>query len=139
MTEKAVSIPLPLIDLDNQGYWEATQKHELRVQKCNSCGTLRFPPRPICHVCNSFDSEWILCSGKGTIHSYVVVPRPAHPAFRDKVPYGVVLVDLEEGVRLISNVVDVPSDQLSIGMPVEVVFDDVAEDVTLPRFKRSAG
>jgi uncharacterized OB-fold protein len=66
-----------------------------------------------------------------------VVAQPAHPAFKDAVPYGVVLVELEEGVRIISHVVDVPPDQLRIGLPVEVVFEDVAEDVTLPKFKRA--
>ncbi len=137
MSSQNAPTPLPQFDFDNKDYWAWAKKRELRIQRCTKCRTFRFPPRPVCHACHSFDFKWYKCSGKGAVYSYTIVTHPTHPAFRDKVPYGVVLVELEEGVRMISNVVDVPPDQLRIGMPVEVVFEDVAEDVTLPKFRKT--
>jgi uncharacterized OB-fold protein len=81
------------------------------------------------------EQEWVTSSGKGTVHSWVTYSESPHPAF--KAPYSVVLVELEEGVRLVSNMVDAKPDEIYIGMPVEVVFDDVAEDFTLPKFKKA--
>lgn len=77
-------------------------------------------------------------SGRGTVYSFYVAHRPAHPAFRDRVPYVVALVDLEEGPRMMTNIVDCPPEDVHIGMPVEVVFRDVTEDITLPCFRPGA-
>lgn len=126
----------PLIDSDNQGYWEGLRRHELLIQRCKNCGKWLHPPRPMCPRCLSTDMEWARSSGKGTIYSWVTVvyDKVGYPGIR--VPYSVVLVELEEGIRLVSNVVDMTPEDIYIGMPVEVVFDDVAEDLTLAKFKK---
>ncbi|MEE8374173.1 MAG: Zn-ribbon domain-containing OB-fold protein [Dehalococcoidia bacterium] len=117
------------------GFWEGVKNHQLLLQRCKQCATWLHPPRPMCPKCQSMEQEWAPSSGRGTVHSWVTYNESPHPAF--KAPYSVVLVELEEGVRLISNLVDAAPGEISIGMPVEVVFDDVAEDLTLPKFKRA--
>jgi len=89
----------------------------------------------MCPNCGSWNVEWAKVSGKGEVYTYIVAHRPFHPAFADDVPYAVVTVELEEGVRIVGNVVDCGPEDIYIGMPVEVVFDDVTEKVTLPRFR----
>ena len=90
------------------------------------------PPRPVCHKCQTFNTEFVPVSGKGTIYSYVVYHRSTYPSF--KVPYEVVLVELEEGVRIVSNMKDCEPHEIYIGMPVEAVVDQVFEDIALPKF-----
>lgn len=126
---------LPEINQDNSGYWEAAKKHILVIQRCRDCKRLRHPPGPMCSVCQSMKYEWVRVSGRGKIYSYTICYSTVHPALREKVPYGVVLVELEEGVRVVSNVVDSNPEALKIGLSVEVVFDDVTPDVTLPKFR----
>ncbi|UCG82173.1 MAG: Zn-ribbon domain-containing OB-fold protein [Dehalococcoidia bacterium] len=116
------------------GFWEGVKRHELVIQKCKQCGTWLHPPRPMCPNCRSAEHDWVPSKGKGTVYSWVTYHESPHPGF--KAPYSVVLVELEEGVRLISNLIDVLPDDIYIGMPVEVVFDDIAEDMTLPKFRR---
>ncbi len=126
--------PIPGPDLDSEPFWEGTKQHKLLIQKCGDCGELRHPPQPACPSCHSLNSEWQEASGKGTVYSYVIQQHPTHPFFRN-VPYNVVLVELEEGTRFVSNLVDVEPDQIEIGMPVEVFFDDVDPEATLPKFR----
>lgn len=128
--------PLPLIDFDSQEYWNGCKRHELLVQRCKNCRKFRFPPDPACRACASLDSEWIKVSGKGKIYTYTITTQAVLSAFRE-VPYAIVLVELDDvqGVRVVSNIVDCKPDDIYIGMPVEVVFDDVTDDVTLPKFK----
>lgn len=128
-------VPLPLIDDFNREYWEGCKKRELRAQKCRDCGKLRFPPQPMCPNCTSTDTEWIKLSGRGKIYTWTVVYPPVLPAFEDKTPYNVIMVQLDEGIRMVSSLVDCDNDRIKMNMPVEVLFDDVAEDVTLPRFR----
>jgi len=116
------------------GFWEGVNRHELVFQKCKQCGTLLHPPRPMCPKCRSAEMEWAPSKGKGTVYSWVTYRESPDPGF--KAPYSVVLVELEEGVRLVSNLVDVSPDDISIGMPVEVVFEDIADDLTLPKFRK---
>ena len=127
--------PLPLPSLDDKPYWEGLTRHELLVQRCAGCGAFRHPPRPMCAECGSMEIDWHKASGKGTVYSYTIVPQATHPAWRDKVPYNVVIVELEEDVRLVSNLVDVQNEDIKVGLPVEVVYDDVTDDTTLPRFR----
>ncbi|SEN04387.1 hypothetical protein SAMN05192533_108148 [Mesobacillus persicus] len=128
-------IPRPDVNEDTIEYWQLLQEtKQLHVQKCKNCGTYSHPPRPICHHCRQYQLEWVPMSGKGTVYSYVIYHRSVHPGF--EVPYEVVLVELEEGVRIISNMVDCEPDEVYIGMPVEVVVDQVFEDIALPKFKR---
>lgn len=131
-------IPLlrPRVDLDNQGFWEAVRQHKLVFQKCKDCGLLVHRPRPMCPRCNSMEREWAPSTGKGVVYSWVnfVYANAAYPGI--KVPYTVVVVEMAEGVRMISNLYDVKPEEVYVGMPVEVVFDDIADDLTLPKFRR---
>jgi len=117
-------------------FYDWCKKGDLHFQKCASCGTLRHIPREICAECNSFEWQWVRSSGRGTVYTWVVVNRALHPAFVHDAPYADVVVEMEEGVRLLSTVLDCPPEELEIGMPVEVSYDAVTEDITLPRFKR---
>ena len=128
------SIPMPVNAFDNKGFWEGVKRHELVFERCKGCGVWIHPPRPMCPRCHSLEKEWVASTGKGVIYSYVVYRESPHPAF--KAPYAVVLVEMEEGVRLVSNMVDIEAEKIYIGMPVEVVFDDIAGGVTLPKFRK---
>ncbi|MFC2058683.1 Zn-ribbon domain-containing OB-fold protein [Chloroflexota bacterium] len=135
MYNSEYSIPLPAKYLDNMGFWEGVQKRELVFQRCKQCGIWLHPPRPMCPKCHSMEKEWAPSKGRGTIYSFVTYRESPYPGFR--APYSVVLVELEEGVRLVSNMVDCTPEDLHIGMPVEVVFEDLAENLTLPKFKKA--
>ncbi|MBI3949601.1 MAG: OB-fold domain-containing protein [Acidobacteria bacterium] len=128
--------PLPLLDRDNKEWWQACKRHELFLQRCADCKTLRHPPRPMCSNCQSLNSEWIKSGGTGSVYSYVIIRQPAHPFFADKVPYGVVLVELKEGPRVIGSMADGSLD-IEVGMPVKVDFEDVSEDIALLVFRRA--
>ena len=127
-------IPTPPIIWENMGFWQGIKEHQLVFQRCKECSTWIHPPRPTCPKCRSFEKEWAPSTGKGTIHSWVTYRESPHPGF--KAPYSVVLVELEEGVRLVSNMVDIKPEEIFIGMPVEVVFDDVTEELTLAKFRK---
>jgi uncharacterized protein len=131
--------PLPLADTDTQPYWEGARAHELRAQRCSSCGKLRWPPQGFCPHCYSWNFSWTSLSHTGTVQSYVVVHQSV-PAFADAVPYTVsrIIIDsTEEVVVLTSSLVDVAWQEVNVGMQVEAVFDDVTPEVTLPRFRPS--
>jgi hypothetical protein len=128
--------PLPAITEDGAPYWEGCREGELRAQRCRACRHLRFPPSVLCPRCLGEDTEWVRLSGRGTVYSFIVVHRPQHPAFFADAPYNVAVVELEEGIRMHSNVVDCPPEALRVGLPVEVVFDKVNDEITLPRFRR---
>ena len=128
--------PLPVMEGLAGEFYDWCKKEDLHFQKCTSCGTLRHVPREMCAECNSFEWEWVRSTGRGTVYTWVVVNRALHPAFAHDGPYADVVVEMEEGVRLLSTVVDCPPEELEIGMPVELTYDAVTEDVTLPRFKR---
>jgi len=123
-------------DDDNRPFWEAVDEHRFVLQRCSNCDRYLQPPRPMCPECRSMDTlEWVESPGRGEIYSYVnfTTDRMAYPAM--KVPYSVVLVELEEGVRLVSNMIDLEPDEVRIGLPVEVAFDDISDDLTLFKFK----
>lgn len=125
----------PLQNEDTREFWSHLQEtKKLHFQRCKHCQSYMHPPRPVCYKCHKFDMEWVPSSGKGTIYSYVVYHRSTFPRF--EVPYEVILVELEEGVRIVSNMIDCEPDEIYIGMPVEVVVDQVSEEVALPKFKR---
>ena len=126
--------PLPWIHSETKHYWDSARRHELHIQRCRTCGQHYFPPRDFCPSCFSFDVEWTKVSGRGTLYSFTVFHRPA-PGFEEDVPYNIALIDLEEGTRMMSTIVECPLEDLKIGMPVEVVFDDITTEVTLPKFK----
>ncbi|MFJ1809047.1 MULTISPECIES: bifunctional MaoC family dehydratase N-terminal/OB-fold nucleic acid binding domain-containing protein [unclassified Streptomyces] len=112
--------PRPVVNRDNAGFWEGVRLHRLLIQRCTACDTLRFPWLPGCNACGSAEWDTVEAGGEGTVFSYVVMHHPPFPAFSP--PYAIGLIELAEGVRVISNVVDVPYDKVRIGMPVELEF-----------------
>ena len=127
--------PLPEMEEELQPFWDGCKQHELRLQQCQTCGTYYYP-NSICHNCDSPKMEWVKVSGKGKLFTYGIFYQLYHPAFKDEIPYNVSVIELDEGPLMLSNVVKCPDEDLKIGMPVEVVFEDVTEEVTLPKFKR---
>ncbi|MDD5095680.1 MAG: Zn-ribbon domain-containing OB-fold protein [Dehalococcoidia bacterium] len=127
--------PLPAIHEETRPFWEKAKKHELWLQKCRDCGKFRFYPRSICPNCFSYNTEWSRVSGRGKIYSFTVSNRPPLQAFQKDVPYCLALVDLEEGVRMMTNIVECQWEDLKIDMPVEVVFEDVTPLISLPKFR----
>jgi uncharacterized OB-fold protein len=122
--------PIPAITPDMQPFFDAAKRHELVVQRCTQC----FPAREICSTCLSRAAQWVPVSGAGEIFSYNVMHQVYHPGFADEVPYAVVVVKLREGAKMTSNLVGVAPRDIKIGMPVTVVFEDITDEVTLPKF-----
>lgn len=135
MTEDTYNKPIPEPTLDSQPYWDGLKAHRLLLQKCGECGKIRHYPRPVCDNCFSMDVEWIEATGKGKVHSWTETHHPFHPGFKGDVPYILVTVDLDEGVRMISQLKGATLEDLEIGMPVEVYFEDATENLTLPMFR----
>ncbi|MBW2244227.1 MAG: OB-fold domain-containing protein [Deltaproteobacteria bacterium] len=128
--------PLPTLEGLSGEFYGWCKKEELRFQRCSGCGVWRHVPREICAACSSWEWEWVRSSGRGSVFTWTVIGRALHPAFQDDVALAPTVVELEEGVRLLSRIVDCPPEELEIGMPVEVVFDAVTDEVTLPMFRR---
>lgn len=126
--------PLPFVSEVNRPYWDAARRHELVLQRCQECGHYRYPPGDTCPRCLSDRLAWVKVSGRGSIYTWVVFHQVYHQAFANDAPYAVVVVQLEEGARLVTNLVDCKTEDIEIGVPVEVVFDDVTEEITLPKF-----
>jgi uncharacterized OB-fold protein len=125
----------------NAAFWkELARSGELRFQRCAACGAWRHPPRHLCARCGSERAAWARSSGRGTILTWTVTHQAFHPAFAAELPYAAVVTELEEGVRLVSGVRDLPLAALRLGLPVEVVLESAAEGVLLPfvRPRRSA-
>lgn len=129
--------PRPVINRDNAGFWEGVAEHKLLIQRCGGCEALRFPWLPGCNACGSPEWDTVEAGGAGTVYSYVVMHHPPFPAFDP--PYAVGLIELAEGVRMVSNVVGVPYDKVRIGMPVRLEFLRVDEELELPVFRGSDG
>ena len=127
--------PLPRIDEESRGYWEALARHELYFQRCRDCGTKRFYPRALCPACLSSATEWVRASGRGTVYSFTVTYQNQAPGFREELPYVLAIVELDEGVRMMTNVIGGAPDAVRVGMAVEVVFEDVTAEVTLAKFR----
>lgn len=127
--------PVPVPSEDSKPYWEAAGQGELKLQRCLDCGAFRFPPAVLCPECSSRSAEWTAVSGRGKVYSYVVFHRAYHPAFAADLPYAVACIELEEGPRLLSNVVGVGPDGIRCDMPVEVVFEPVSGEISLPKFR----
>ncbi len=130
--------PLPQIGSDTKAFWEGCREHVIRIQKCGDCGHLRWPPAFLCSNCLSRNTQWITATGRGTVYSYVVYHVAYDPSFKEDLPYVVALVKLEEGPHLLTNIVGCDPQALSCEMAVEVVWDDVTEAVSLPKFRPAA-
>ncbi|MEU9026041.1 OB-fold domain-containing protein [Streptomyces sp. NPDC048383] len=135
--QPAARRPRPVINRDNRGFWDGVAQHRLLIQRCTGCATLRFPWLPGCNACACPDWDTVEAAGVGTVFSYVVMHHPPFPAFAP--PYAVALVELAEGVRMVSNITGVPYDKVRIGMPVRLEFLRVDEELELPVFRGSEG
>lgn len=125
--------PAPSMSPDTQFFWDGVKEHRLLIQRCTGCGALRHPPRPMCPQCNALGWDTLEASGRGTVHSFVMPKHPPTPWFGDDTI--VVLVDLEEGTRLVSNLIGIAPADVTIGMPVQVTFEHFDGDVVLPLFR----
>ena len=130
----AASKPIPRPAPESVPYWQAARAHRLEIPRCNACSKFWFPPSQSCPHCLAADFAWTPVSGKGKVFSFVTFHRVYHPAFAKDVPYVVALVELDEGPRLLTNIVGVAPEKVVCDMPVKVVFDDVAADVAVPKF-----
>ena len=128
------SMPAPLASATTLPWWEAAAEHRLVVQHCTSCEHTRHPPAPICPECRSGESDWKEVSGRGEVYTFTIVHRPI--AAGQELPYLVAVIALEGsgGLRMISNLVRVEPSDVSIGMPVEVVWEDMSDELAVPRF-----
>lgn len=128
--------PLPEATPETQEFWDGARRHELRIQRCRACGRAYFFPRPFCPHCSSHDVEWFTASGRATLHTYVISQRPA-PGFQDWLPYVIAIVQLEEGPRMMSNVIGVEPvpESLPIDLPLEVTWEEQSDTITLPLFR----
>jgi uncharacterized OB-fold protein len=133
--ETAYAKPLPAMQGLAKQFFGWCKQHELRFQRCTMCGAWRHVPREMCPECGAWDWEWAKSSGRGRVFTWTVAARAMHPAFQADTPYAAAVVEMEEGVRLVSEVVDCPPHELKIDMPVEVVFEDVTPEITLPKFR----
>ena len=127
--------PRPVVNRDNAGFWDGVAEGELRFQRCTGCATPRFPWLPGCNACGSDAWTAEAAGGAGAVYSYVVVHHPLPAAFREQGPYAVALVELEEGVRVISNILGLPAAEVRIGLPVRLDFERCDEELTLPVFR----
>lgn len=127
--------PIPVPDEASQPFFEGTREHRLLIQQCSNCGIVMWPVKARCTNCLGANVHWIQASGKATLYSFVLMHQIYHPGFATEVPYNIAEVDLVEGLRIITNVTGCANDELRIGMPLEVSFDDLTAEVTLPRFK----
>ena len=118
---------------DTAFFWEGVAAHRLLIQRCLQCGELRHPPRPMCPRCNALDWDSVESTGRGTVYSFVLPRHPRYPGFDD--PHIVVLVELDEGVRLVSNLCGIDPDDVAIGMPIEVFYDTFDDGLVLPQIR----
>ncbi len=137
--------PVPVPDEESRPFFEGALRGVLLLRRCRDCGTFMSPTggigaplRPRCVTCFSADIEWAPASGRGTLYSFALMHQVYDPAFAGEVPYNIAVVELEEGVRTTTNVVGCANEELQIGMPLEVTFERVSEDVAVPKFRPRA-
>ena len=128
-------MPPVLADATTLPFWQAAAEHRLVVQRCTGCGHTRPPPAPVCPECRSSDSDWKQVSGRGEVYTYTVVHRPI--AAGQQLPYVIAVIALEDagGVRMISNLVAVKPEDVAVGLPVELVWEDMSAELAIPRFR----
>ena len=131
-----VDRPLPTpITPEAKPFWDGCRQHRVMLQRCTGCGEYQFYPRPMCHRCMTDTLEWRQVSGRGSVLSHTVVRRPVSRAYAAETPYVIALVRLEEGPTLMSNIVGCDVDRVSVGLAVEVVFEDWSAEISVPKFR----
>jgi uncharacterized protein len=126
--------PMPVVDPGTKPFWDAAREHRLSIPKCDECGKYHFYPRELCPHCHSSDLTWTDVSGKGEVYSYTIARKPAGPVFAADVPYVIAMIALDEGPRMLTNIITKNVDSVRIGDRVSVSFDDVTPQLTLPKF-----
>jgi hypothetical protein len=128
-------MPAPLADAISLPFWQAAAEHRLVVQRCTACGHTRLPPAPVCPECRSTGSDWPEVSGRGAVYTYTVVHRPI--AAGQSLPFVIAVIALDDagGVRMISNLVEIAPAEVAIGLPVELVWEDMSPELAVPRFR----
>ena len=136
MSQQPYLKPIPMPIPETRFFWEKARQHELWIQRCPVCNHVFFYPRFHCPQCLSDKVEWFKASGKGTLYSYMINHRPP-PGFQDEAPYAIAIVQLDEGPRMMTNIVGIENtpQNLVLDMPLEVTFEDVTEDTTIPKWK----
>lgn len=131
------SKPLPVPQPESDYYWEQAAKGKLVAQRCTDCHEFQFYPRVFCTGCSGRSLEWKELSGRGTLFTFTIVHQPPHKGFAGDIPYVAAIIELEEGAKMPSQVIGIAPEPeaLSIGMPLEVVFEQVTDEITLPKFK----
>lgn len=120
--------PVPHANADSRAFWDACNRRELTYQRCGACGHVQFYPRALCTACQSKGLEWQVSAGRGTVYTFTVNHRAPTPAFKVEAPYVIALVDLDEGFRMMLNVVNCPPEEVAIGMPVQITFEPRGEN-----------
>jgi uncharacterized OB-fold protein len=132
---KPYAKPVPYLEAENRPYFEALQRGELYYQRCHDCGFTQFHPRGVCSRCLSPHLQWVKSAGRGTVYSFSVTYQNSAPGFREALPYIMAYVEIEEGLKILTNLVDCQPQEAKIGMPVEAVFSAVKPDFTLLTFR----
>jgi uncharacterized protein len=127
--------PLPLPDADSKPFWDSCRKHAMALQQCSSCRQFRYPPRSLCPHCHGSDAVWKPVSGLGRVYVALVMCRSYGPAWEKNVPYNISLIELDERVRMWSNVIGCAPEQVKIGDRVAVTYDDATTEISLPKFR----
>jgi uncharacterized OB-fold protein len=135
LAAQTAGIPLPEPIAESVPFWEGCQRGELLYQRCRECGAAIHDPAGACRVCLSPDLDWVRSEGKGTVYSWTVIWRPQTPAF--EVPYAVAIVDMAEGYQMLTSLIDCDTDDIRLGLPVEVAFRRLSDEITLPYFRPS--
>ena len=135
MAREPYAKPLPRPNRLSQPFWDGAKRHELMLQTCSACGHVRFPPSARCSRCLSAAYAWSQASGRGKVWSWIVMWQRYFAAFERDIPYNVAYVELEEGPRLMTNLVGVENEAIYCEMPVEVVFEDATPEISLPKFR----
>ncbi len=136
---EAVTKPVPIPDSISAPFFDGARQGRLMLQCCAACGKWSFPVRERCPHCFAAKLEWRQASGRGTLYTFAIMHQVMNPGFAGAVPYNIAQIDLEEGVRMTSNVVGIPNNALKIGMKLEAIFEDVGQDVSLPKFRPVTG
>ena len=132
------ALPQPIPNADSLPYWNGAREGKLLIRKCKACGAFHFMPRHLCPACWSDQLEWVQAKGTGSVHSYSVIARPPMAAFNASAPYVVALIDLDEGPRMVTNILGDDALSVQIGDRVQVTFEDRGDGAMLPQFKRAA-
>jgi len=131
-------LPQPIANADSKPYWDGARDRKLLIRKCSACSQLHFMPRHLCPHCWSDQLEWVQAKGTGSVHSFSVVHRASDPSYASRVPYVIALIELEEGPRMMANVLGDDALSVAIGDPVQVTFEDRGDGALIPQFNRVA-